>query len=296
MVLVGRHLLPKTDITKDLNAGHPGVSEYYDFQQRLAFVQLPDPSRLHGKSLQQSRLGAALGLNVVTILRGQEPIYAPSPDFVLHSGDRLLVEGQLDQLAQLDQNDHHLLTQEPLPLKKIHSADVQLAEAEIPPGASSAGMTLRQSAFRHVYKAMVLAIRRDGKTFYTDLGDVVLQDGDKLLVKGREADLLHLEENKEFILSYRESYSDYKLDDLLMMVRVPSDSSLAGSSLVDSRLGDAFGLSVQGIIRDKNTELMPDPNEILQMGDILIIKGTQDSLNTIKGLQNLVVEKQLQPG
>jgi di/tricarboxylate transporter len=295
MVFVGRHLLPKKDITKDLNAGHPGVSEYYDFQQRLGFVQLPEPSRLHGKTLQESRLGAALGLNVVMILRDQETIYAPSPDFVLQSGDRLLVEGQLDQLSQLDQQDHRLLTKEPLPLKKIYSAEVQLAEAEIPSGGSIAGMTLRQSAFRHVYKVIVLAIRRDGKTFYTDLGDVALQEGDKLLVKGRQSDLLHLKENKEFILSHQESYSDYELDDLLMMVRVPSDSSLAGTSLVDSRLGDAFGLSVQGIIRNTQTELMPDPDEILQKEDILIIKGTQDSLNTIKGLQNLVIEKQLQP-
>lgn len=295
MVLVGRHILPQKDITKDLKSGYPGVSEYYDFQERLAFIQLPEASPLQGKTLQESRLGAALGLNVVTILRGQETISAPAPDIYLRSGDRLLVQGQLDQLTRFDNQDHPFLEQESLPVEKIYSAQVRLAEVSIPPDTPIAGMTLRQSAFRHVYKVIVLAIRREARTFYTDLEDVVLQVGDLLLVKGHQIDLQHLREDGEFIPHQRESYADYHLDDHLMMARVPPDSLLAGSSLIESRLGDAFGLSVQGIIREDKTELMPDPDMALQGGDILILKGKQDDLNTIQGLQNLIIETQLQP-
>ena len=295
MVLLGRHFLPKKDITRDLASGYPGVSEYYDFQERLAFLQLPDPSLLEGKTLQETRLGAALGLNVVMILRDQETIHAPTPHFSLRAGDRLLVEGRLDQLTQLEKKDHPLLEQEPLPIQKIYSAQVKLAEATLQPGCSLIGMTIRQAAFRHAYKLMVLAIRKDEKILYANLEEVLLQEGDVLLVKGDQADLQHLQNNSEFSLAQQAAYPDYHLEDHLMMVRVPPDSLLTGTSLADSRLGDAFGLSVQGIVRGKETELMPGPEEVLQGGDVLIVKGKQEDLNTIQGLQNLIIETRLQP-
>jgi len=295
MVLVGRHLLPEKDITRDFKSGYPGLSEYYDFQKRMAFLQLPRSSRLAGRTLQESRLGAALGLNVVIIMRDHETIHAPSPHFVLQGGDRLLVQGHLGQLSKLEDENHQFLEQEPLPIMKIYSAQIQLAEVTIRPNSSVIGMTLRQAAFRHEYKAMVLAIRREESTHYTDLEEILLQEGDILLVKAHQEDLRYLEGNEDFILQLRDSYADYDLDDHLLMLRVPPYSLLAGSSLVRSRLGDAFGLSVQGIIRENKTELMPDPDEILQADDILIVKGKQEELNTIQGLQNLIIETQLQP-
>jgi len=295
MVAVGRHLLPEKDITKDFSTVYPGVTEYYDFEERMAFIQLPESSQLAGKSLQESRFGAALGLNVVMILRDEETIHAPEPAYILQSGDRLLVQGDLSQLSRLDKHDQHLLEREPLPIKNIFSARVQLAEVLLPPGSSLSGLTLRQAAFRHVYQVMVLAIRRRDQTHYTNLEELALKDGDRLLVKGKPEDFHTLQENEDLILSQRESYPDYQLDDHLMMVRVPPDSLLAGTSLAGSRLGDAFGLSVQGVIRDGKTDLMPDPEDTLLEGDILIIKGSPDALNTIEGLQNLIIEDDLQP-
>lgn len=295
MIYIGRHLLPIKDIAKDLAPGHPGVSEYYNFQERMAFLELPETSLLSGKTLQESRLGAALELNVVTIIRDQESIHAPSPDFILQSGDRLLVQGNLDRFSIIDDKKHHLLEQEPLPIEKVYSAQVQLFETRIPPGCSIAGLTLRQAAFRHVYKVIVLAIRRGSKVFYTDLEDIALQEGDTLLIKGRQDDLHYLQETEEFQLIQKDSYPEYQLEDHLQMVRVPEESPLAGLSLANSRLGDAFGLSIQGIIRGNKTELMPDPEEILQSGDILIIKAKHGELSTIHGLQNLIIQTQIQP-
>lgn len=295
MVLIGRHTLPKKDPARDLKGGFSDVTDYYDFQERLAFIQLPDPSHLHGKTLQESRLGAALELNVVMILRGPETIHAPEPDFILNSGDRLLVQGTLDILAGIDDQDHKLITREPLPLHNIYSADVQLAEAQIPPGGSLIGLTLKQAAFRHVYQAIVLAIRREDRIFYQELDEVALAAGDILLVKGHQDDLLHLDQNEDLSVTQREAYPEYQLEDHLLMARIPADSLLVGTSLADSRLGDAFGLSVQGVIRAGETELMPAPDEILQVDDILIVKGSHDELNTIRGLQNLIIENQIQP-
>ncbi|MFN2111894.1 MAG: SLC13 family permease [Anaerolineales bacterium] len=295
MVFAGRFLLPKRDITKDLHKEQHAIADYYDFQERLAFIHIPPNSALDGKSLQESHLGAALGLNVVTVFRNQHTISAPDQGFVLRSGDRLLVQGQMDLLAGLYQHKDMLLEQDQFPVEKIYSGEVRLAEVKIKPESSLVGITLRQAAFRHVYQCMVVAIRRDESTYYTDLEELPLKAHDLLLVKGHQADIQTLQGNEDLELNPRVSFSDYQLEEHLMMVRVPLDSILTGQSLADSRLGDAFGISVQGIIHGGKTELMPSPDQILAGDDILIIKGNQDDLHTIQGLQNLVIENQLQP-
>jgi di/tricarboxylate transporter len=76
-----------------------------------------------------------------------------------------------------------------------------------------------------------------------------------------------------------------------MALRVPEGSVLADKSLVESHLGDAFGLGVLGIIREGETWLMPGPDERLLAGDLLLAKGRRDELRTLDALQALEVEQ-----
>ena len=80
-----------------------------------------------------------------------------------------------------------------------------------------------------------------------------------------------------------------------MVVHVPANSVLVGKTLAESRLGDSFGLGVLGIIRQGETQLMLDPEEQLQSGDTLLVKGKKDDLQTVEGLQNLQIEAQNPP-
>jgi di/tricarboxylate transporter len=82
----------------------------------------------------------------------------------------------------------------------------------------------------------------------------------------------------------------YQLEERLMMVRVPEGSSLVGKTLVTSRLGDAFGLGVMGIVREGETLLMPDPEEPLLAGDTLLVKGKREDIAAVRGLQQLEIQ------
>ena len=53
----------------------------------------------------------------------------------------------------------------------------------------------------------------------------------------------------------------YGMHEHLFQVRVPEDSVLRFKSLAKSRLGDALGLGVLGIVRDSETRLLPEPDE-----------------------------------
>ena len=298
MVLVGRHLLPARDLVKEALPGSedrdlPGL---YGLEEQLFLLRMPADSPLAGRNLAASRLGAALGLNVVAILRNHQTILAPRPDFVLRPGDRLVVEGRLDELAGLGQRDL-LLEEGALATDRLISGEMGIAEARLAPDSDLVGETLLQSGFRQRFGVNVLAIRRDGHVRRTNLNDLPLHADDKLLIQGPWAALDGLRERSEWDFVRPVPGSDlaalYQLHERLIALHVPPDSVLVGKNLAESRLGEAFGLMVLGIERGGATHWMPASEERLQAEDILLVEGRPEDLLTLRGLQGLQVDHEL---
>ena len=296
MVLLGRRLLPDRDIGRETARGaQADYKELYDLQDRMVMVYLPDDSNLVGKSLGNSKLGSILGLNVVAIIHDEHTQLAPTAETILQTGDRLLLEGRLDQLTDFHDRQHLVVEDEKIPIERLTSAEIELVEVELSSKSSLINRTLRQIDFRQLYGAIVLAICRGEIVWRTNLESIPLQAGDKLLVQGDHAQLDALRAEKELFTSAPQPAQVYHLEERLMVMRLPEDSSLIGKSLIESRLGDAFGLGVLGIIRQGKTHLMPDPNEQLEVGDTLLVKGNREDLLTVDGLQTLRIESELPP-
>ena len=296
MVFVGRHLLPSRDI-KDLpenDQSAPG--EFFGIRERMFVIRLPNDSVLAGKTLAQSRLGAALGLNVLAILRVDKNRLAPDAAAILRSGDRLLVEGQPDRLAELRHRRLLIVEEEQVAVERLSSGEIAFAELELSQHSSLPGQTLEQADFRRRFGVVVLAIRRGGGVVRTNLEKLPLQRDDVLLVQGTSEQLDMLRNNSEFLPSSIELTQDYHLEERLVAMRVPDDSSLVHKTLIESRLGDAYGLGVMGIIRDGSTQLMPEAEERLAAGDLLLVKGRTDDLLTLEGLQGLEIDLEAPPG
>ncbi|HEY5729559.1 MAG TPA: SLC13 family permease [Anaerolineales bacterium] len=297
MTVIGRHLLPSRDTTRELDSTNgKDLKSVYELHQRMVMLRLPKDSILHGKTLAESRLGSVLGLHVVAVLRNGQTHLSPESAFALQSGDRMLVEGKLEQLTEMQAKNHLTVDNEGFTVQHLVSADIELTEAVIKPNSILVGQTLRQVGFRHKYNVIVLAMIRDGTSFRTNLEGIPLLVDDKLLVQIRRGQLDELR-GTDLGLEFSEptSLADYKLDDRLMVVRVPSDSYLVGKSLMESRLGDSYGLGVLGIIRDGKTLLMIPPTERLQPNDTLLVKGKQHDMMMIEGLQSLQLENQPLP-
>lgn len=85
----------------------------------------------------------------------------------------------------------------------------------------------------------------------------------------------------------------------LYLLRIPANSSLVGTSIGGSRLGELVGLTVAGLIREDETHLAVSPNEILQADDQLLIGGDPQRLVTLVelgevSLEAAIEEKQLE--
>ena len=295
MVLVGRRLLPSRDI-KDLpenDQADPG--EFFGLRERLFVIRLPGDSRLAGITLAQSRLGAALGLNVLAILRSEQHQLAPGPAAILRPGDRLLVQGRPDRLTELSGRRSLVVEDNHMAVEQLLSAEIGLAELRLPPQLSQPGQTLEQIDFRRRYGVIVLAIRRGGGVVRTNLEKLPLQQDDVLLVQGTREQIDALEAEAEFLPSSVEALKEYHLEERLVTMRIPEDSTLVNKTLVESRLGDAFGLGVMSIIHEGSTIMMPNPEERLAAGDLLLIKCRPDDLLTLEGLQDLEIDQHAPP-
>jgi di/tricarboxylate transporter len=296
MALAGRQLLPSRDPTREYAAKHATDYEaLYDMSERMMILHLPAGSILHGRTLAESRLGSVLGLNVVGVIRNGRTLLSPEPAFTLQSEDRLMVGGHPDKFTELQQKNHFIVEKEGFKIERLVSAEVKLVEARISAGSSLIGKTLRQIGFRHIYNVIVLAILREGIPFRTNLENIPLLGEDLLLLQVRGEQLDELREDPDLAISPSTSLHDFKLDERLMVVHVPPDSNLVGKSLIESHLGDSYGLGILGVIRGNETHLMPSTHEELQAGDTLLVKGKKSDLLLIEGLQSLEVEAQPAP-
>lgn len=184
IALVGRRWLPAAAPVEHRRRGK--LAELYRLGERLFEIRVAPDSPLAGKTLEESALGSTWGVTVLSIMRTRRRIVAPTPQERVLAGDRLLVQGRLDELLQSNRlsaadvrERHHVA------VDGLESPEVRVVEVTLAPRSSLAGKTLREVAFREKYGVNVLAIWREGRPRRTGLVDLPVQLGDALLVQGR---------------------------------------------------------------------------------------------------------------
>ncbi|MFQ5616704.1 MAG: SLC13 family permease, partial [Anaerolineales bacterium] len=302
MALIGRHLLPARNVSGELRGSGQDALGTYGMQEWMYRLRLPAGSTLAGKTLAESRLGSALGLNVLGIARNGETQLFPAPTFILESGDELLVSGRLNRLTELQGHPHLVIESEMLTIEDLVTAGTGMAEVGLSPRSPLLGKTLQELDFRQRFGVVVLALWRGGAPVRTNLDNLSLQPDDLLLVQGERAQIDELQNRPDFDGPFRSSASSgdqvkaYRLDERLIVARIPVGSALVGKPLSESRLAEAVGLTVLGIAREGETHLMPAPSEVLRADDRLLVKGkAEENLSALQGLQALEISREVEP-
>ncbi len=296
VALIGIRVLPSRDPRGDVGRNADAdLVKAFNLHERVFTVRIPSRSPLAGKLLAESRLGSALGLHVLAVLREGQTSLAPSPDTVLQAGDRLVVQGQPDLLNEFRNRRHLAIEEEKAAAERLVSEDVGLVEARIAPDSELAGSTLLQLEFRQRYGAIVLALERDGTVRRTHLERIPLRSGDVLLLQGHPAELEGLQASPSFDevrpIGPGEAFHRFRLEERLLSVRVTERSLLVGRSLAELRVGDAAGITVLAIIRHGKTALLPDPDEVFHADDVLLIKTHPADLEILRGLRRLKIDR-----
>jgi di/tricarboxylate transporter len=289
VVLIGRRMLPQRPSGAEADPHFsPGAS--YQLDTHIFTIRIPDGSPLDGRTLRESRLGSALYLTVVALQRKGVLMLGPRPSDVLQAGDILIVHGRPDQLHRFH-GSRHLRLEPLLRLDELLCQWLLVVEAQIGQGSPLLGVTLAQSGLRREHRVQVLALfGADGVEIKEPLQHR-FASGDRLVLQGEQKALETLV-SKGLITKMTEARPQTRQTlstNRLMAVRVPQGSALADHDLVESRLGNAFGLTVVSIQRGDKTLCMPSPDEQVRAGDLLLLQGSPRDLEVLEGLQELEI-------
>ena len=180
-----------------------------DRQQGQAFSNLReftlevsiDPTGpLVGKTIEQAGLRHLQRVYLIEIERNGTALAVVSPEEVLQGGDRLVFAGDTDAISDLlrikgiapsTDDDHTFAERHP---------ERRLVEAVVSPHCTAIGYAIRDARFRARYGAAVLAVARHGERIKGNLGSIILQAGDTLLLEARPAFVTRQRYNKDFLL------------------------------------------------------------------------------------------------
>lgn len=299
MAFVGRHLLPRRDVVEESSKQKGDWRDQYGIQQRLFHVRIPRESPLIGRTLAGSRLQSALGLNVLRIQRTDGTRLTPGPADVLRSGDLLTVEGRAGSLQEVDNWNGLDVEEEPVDSSVLVSSGTGIVECHLHADSPFVGETLVTLGFRDRFGAVVLALLREQGVQRANLQHVPFEAGDVLLVQGQNEGLQKLKESagtERFRnVEAAELAEVYRLHIRLQAMGVLRDSALVGRTLRESRLGEALGMRVLSILRGEEPPITPEPDEVLQAGDRLIVECRPEDLEVLEGLRGLEVEQASTP-
>jgi di/tricarboxylate transporter len=189
LFFIGRHLIPVRDSEQD------GLQK--EILSYCSEFKLTEDSPWDGKTLAEIGLGKEYDLNVLRIQK--EPGYhvEPRANTILKKGDRVLVEGNRDDLVALEDQDFVKFTGEFGEDGEI-AKDLSMAEVIVLPGSPLVGRTLWGLDFRDRYKLQVLGINRKGETIRRRISRTRLQVGDQLLLQSDPDTINSLGSNNNF--------------------------------------------------------------------------------------------------
>ncbi len=189
MFLIGRHLIPVRD--------SEGSDLHKEILPYCSEFEVTPNSPWAGKTLDEIALGKEYDLTVLRILKDSGYQVEPRANTVLRGGDKLLVEGNRDDLVALQEKDaigfSGAITEQ-----KTLTEELSMAEVILLPGSPMIGRTLWGLNFRDRYGLQVLGINRKGETIHHRISRTRLQVGDQLLLQGDPDTVAGLNQNNNF--------------------------------------------------------------------------------------------------
>ena len=191
ILLVSRWLLPDRG-TK---------AQQWPDPRKYTVEMLVDPnSPLIGKSIEEAGLRHLSSMYLAELERRGQVLPAVSPRELLQANDRLVFVGVVESVVDL----RRIRGLSPATDRSFNTATSSpnriLVEAVVSDSCPLVGKTIREGRFRTVYKAVVIAVARNGEHLHRKIGDIMLQPGDTLLLEARASFVRRQRNSRDFYL------------------------------------------------------------------------------------------------
>ncbi|MDY0109938.1 MAG: cation:proton antiporter [Candidatus Krumholzibacteria bacterium] len=171
-----------------LNAAMHLLPDDSDWPTSLLEVRLETGAVWAGKPLGEIPLRQQTGVSILAASRAGKTAFDPAADFVLYPGDRLVLLGEPDNLAQAAV---FITRREFGPQDDVPSFTI--ARVDVPATCGLGGKTLGELNFRRDFGISVIGIERGDEQIRTLTAATTVESRDRLIVAGSQAavDNLH---------------------------------------------------------------------------------------------------------
>lgn len=153
----------------------------FDWNSLTTEREIEPDSMASGKQIAELGLREKTGATIVAISRGDETIYDPNPQAHMFEGDRLILLGKEDQIAEAME-----ILSIPKSESSISRGSTFLTEAiYIESGCFLEGNTLAGSELRNKHRITAIGIKRSNNPVTDPKPSEVLRVGDLLLIMGK---------------------------------------------------------------------------------------------------------------
>lgn len=170
-------------------------------REYLVNMQVQAGCRLIGQSVQAAGLRQLPGLFLTEVVRGGEIISPVSPDQTLQAGDVVTFTGSVETIVDLEKIPGFVpVADEGYESGLARRRHAMLCEAVVSNTSPLIGKTIRDNDFRALYNAAVVAVHRGGERLKGRVGDIVVRNGDTLLLQAGPHFARAHRNNTDFIL------------------------------------------------------------------------------------------------
>lgn len=159
----------------------------------LEEIDVPQNSPRVGKTLAELNFRQNTGVDVVSIIRGEEKINIPDGNVMLFPFDKLIVAGTDEEVQKLITNLEKKADNNRKSFGDSHQ--IKITQFDLLSGCQLIGKAIKDTNIKEKTDCMVILLERDGEEI-TDLrADTVLMEGDTLWLAGEEDKLDKFSQN-----------------------------------------------------------------------------------------------------
>lgn len=191
-------------------------------------------SNLIGKTIVEAGLSEENEINLIEIIRAGEAMPAIDPSMTLKEDDRMVFAGGVDLVSELQKVKGLITVMDRLFEIDTPRPDRCLVEAVVSKTNQLIGRSIVGGHFRQIYNAVVVAVSRGGNQIKGTIGNIVLQEGDTLLLethpsfymRNRRSQHFHLISQLEDSSAPRHGKAIFSVAVLICMVLLASVAGL----------------------------------------------------------------------
>lgn len=167
--------------------------------------------------------------------------------------------------------------------RTLISLDIHISEFFIPSNSEFCGKSLKELSIRSESGAVIIGIIRGEITINVPGGERHIYPNDKLVVAGTDTQMAEFQSMLDKSIKEIKDKSSSKSKLILDYIFIQKDSPFFNKSIIQSGIRDKAKCIVMGVTRPNEDIFMnPDPRFIFQEGDIIILAGEKERINSLK--------------